>query len=297
VLKRHREIDGEDAAFPGQVADVKGAAVGLDSLPADGQPETQAGAVGAPALERTEKLFADARRQPAALVLDLDANLARGRHGPKEDTAIGTAELEPVAEEIRNGGREEQAVGVYGDLGRHCPDGQMNPSGSCLEDCRGLHVPDEIGQHDARMVLSAGAEPDCGQRTVRSLPKTHQRASEHGACPSADSHPAATQDLERDHRGRDQVALLVCESSEPPHLALRQRVLAQAKEFRHCPGDGLVEAVVESAELLGRDRRTERHRQLGEVLAYVTVIVDDLPDGEPGSQHFFAVLRRRCRHR
>src|ERR1700730_14575237 len=63
----------------------------------------------------------DPRGQPAALVLDLDANLVRGRHGPEEDTAMGTAELERVAEEIRNGGREEQAVGVHGDLGRHCP--------------------------------------------------------------------------------------------------------------------------------------------------------------------------------
>jgi hypothetical protein len=297
MLERQREVDGEDAAFPGQVADVKGAAVGLDSLAADGQPETQAGAVGAPALERAEKLFGEARRQPAALVLDLDANLARGRHGPEEDTAIGTAELERVAEKVRNGGRKEQAVGVYGDPGRHCLDGQVNPSGSCLEGCRGLHVPDEIGQDDARAVLSAGAEPDCGQRTVRSLPKTHQRASEHGACPSADGHLAATQDLERDHRGRDQVALLVCESSEPPHLALRQRVLAQPKEFRHCHGNGLVEAVVEGAELLGRDRPTEPHGQVGEALAHVTVIVDDLPDGEPGSQHLTSVLRGRGRHR
>jgi hypothetical protein len=297
MLERHREIDGEDAAFPGQVADVKGAAVGLDCLPADGQPETQAGAVGAPPLERAEKLFGEARSQPAALILDLDANLALGRDGPEEDTAIGTAELERVAEEIRNGGREEQAVGVYGDPGRHCADGQVDPSGGCFEDRRGLHVPDEIGQHDPRAVLSAGAEPDCGQRTVRSLSKTHQRASEHGARPSADSHLAATQDLERDHRGRDQVALLVCESSEPPHLAFRQGVLAQPKEFSHRHGDGLVEAVVEGAELLRRDRRTERHGQAGEAFAYVTVIVDDLPDGEPGSQHLFTVLRRRGRHR
>src|SRR5882672_11819681 len=56
----HGEIDGEDAAFSGQVADVKGAAVGLDSLATDGQPEAQACAIGAPALEREEKLLGEA---------------------------------------------------------------------------------------------------------------------------------------------------------------------------------------------------------------------------------------------
>jgi len=254
VLKRHREIDGEDAAFPGQVADVKGAAVGLDSLPADGQPETQTGAVGAPALEGAKELLGQAGGQSAALVLHLDANLARLGHGPEEDMALGAAELEGVAEKIRDGGREEQPIGVDCDPARHRRDGELNASRSCLEGRRGLHVPDELGQDDARAVLGAGAEPDFGQGTVRKLPKTDQGSSEHGARPSADPPMAATQNLEGHHRDGEEVALLVRESGEPLHLSLRQRVLALPEKFRHRRADGFVKAAVEGAELPGRHR-------------------------------------------
>src|SRR6267378_5936616 len=162
----HGEIDGEDAAFPGQVADVKGAAVGLDSLAADGQPEAQACAIGAPAVERAEKLLGEAAGQPAALVFDFDANPALGGNGPEADMAFAAAELERVAEEIGDGGRQEQTVGVDGNRARHRRDGEVNASRGCLEGGRVLHVPDELGQDDVRAVLRAGAEPDRSQGTI-----------------------------------------------------------------------------------------------------------------------------------
>src|SRR6266478_3274105 len=148
----HGEIDREDTAFPGQVPDVKGAAVGLDSLAADGQPEAQACAIGAPALEGEEKLLGEAGGQPAALVFDFDANLALGGHGPEADMAFAAAELERVAEEIGDGGRQEQPVGVDGNRARDGRDGEVDASCRCLEGGRVLHVPDELGQDDARAV-------------------------------------------------------------------------------------------------------------------------------------------------
>jgi hypothetical protein len=254
MLERHREIDGEDAPFPGEVAHVKGAAVGLNTLAADGQPEAQTCAVGAPAFEGTEELLGKAVCQPSALVLDFDANPAGPCHGPEQDMPFAAAELERVAEEIRDGGREQQAIGVDGDPARHRRDGEVNASRGRLEGRRVLHVPDEVGQDDARAVLGAGAEPDFGQGTVGELPKTDQRSSEHRARPSADPPTTAAQDLEGHHRRREKVALLVCESGEPLHLGLRQRALAQVEKFRDGRADRFVEAAVEGAEFPGRHR-------------------------------------------
>jgi hypothetical protein len=254
MLERHREIDGEDAPFPGEVAHVKGAAVGLNTLAADGQPEAQTCAVGAPAFEGTEELLGKAVCQPSALVLDFDANPAGPCHGPEQDMPFAAAELERVAEEIRDGGREEQAISVDGDPARHRRDGEVNASRGRLEGRRVRHVPDEVGQDDARAVLGAGAEPDFGQGTVGELPKTDQRSSEHRARPSADPPTTAAQDLEGHHRRREKVALLVCESGEPLHLGLRQRALAQVEKFRDGRADRFVEAAVEGAEFPGRHR-------------------------------------------
>jgi len=68
---------------------------------------------------RAEKLLGEAAGQPAALVFDFDANPALGGNGPEADMAFAAAVLERVAEEIGDGGRQEQPVGVDGNRARH----------------------------------------------------------------------------------------------------------------------------------------------------------------------------------
>jgi hypothetical protein len=69
---RPGKIDGEHAARPGEVAHVKRAAVRFDPAAADGQPQTEARALGAELLERSEHLLRVPFRQAAAFVLDAD---------------------------------------------------------------------------------------------------------------------------------------------------------------------------------------------------------------------------------
>ncbi len=69
-----RQIDDEDATRARQVSHVETASVRDNSPLAVGQSQTEAGAVGATLLERMKQFSALSLRQPAALVLHLDAN-------------------------------------------------------------------------------------------------------------------------------------------------------------------------------------------------------------------------------
>ena len=62
---------------------------------------------------------------------------------------------------------------------------------------------------------------------------------------------------------------------------VRVRLLAFARVHRDGARDGLVEASVERAEVFRADRRVRLHGQLGNGLTDVTIIVNDLRDGEP----------------
>ena len=54
-------------------------------------------------------------------------------------------------------------------------------------------------------------------------------------------------------------------------------------------GDGVVQAAIEGAELVDRERRIALERQVGDGLAEVAVVVDDLVDGKAQLQQFLAV--------
>ncbi len=69
---RQGEIDGEHAARAGEIAHVQPATVRLDAATADGQPQTEAGSLGAELRERLEELLRSSVREAATFVLDVD---------------------------------------------------------------------------------------------------------------------------------------------------------------------------------------------------------------------------------
>ncbi len=74
----------QDASRAGEIADAELASVRFDTATTDGQPQTDAGSIAAPLLERPEQLFRLSPREATALVLDVDddALLRRGPHRP-----------------------------------------------------------------------------------------------------------------------------------------------------------------------------------------------------------------------
>ena len=81
-----------------------------------------------------------------------------------------------------------------------------------------------------------------------------------------------------------QVAKLVGKKTKPFPPAcgfhVDGRLAAFEPVLRHGHGDGVIEAGIQQAEVIGADRRLQFHRQLGDRLADVPVVVNDLGDGE-----------------
>src|SRR5688500_9287196 len=73
------QLDAEYAAVAGHVADVDDAALRLDRLARDRQPEAEAAAVLAALDQRRKQVVNLAGREPAARIRDLDRHAARFR--------------------------------------------------------------------------------------------------------------------------------------------------------------------------------------------------------------------------
>jgi hypothetical protein len=70
------QIDGKDASNAGPIAHRKGPAVGFDAAAADGQSQTEAGAIPATLLKWPKQLFGLTWGEAAALIFDLDEDAA-----------------------------------------------------------------------------------------------------------------------------------------------------------------------------------------------------------------------------
>ena len=119
---------------------------------------------------------------------------------------------------------------------------------------------------------------------------------EHRAGAPCDADVPGLEHLERDDRGVHQVAQFVREEPEalaPARgLSIERGLIAGAPVLGDGAGDGVVEASVQRAKVVGADGRVHFHRQLGDRLADVAVVVHDLRHGEPLQQQVVPVLDR-----
>jgi hypothetical protein len=215
-----RQLDGEDAPLVRQIPHAERAAHGLDAPAADGEPETQAGPVDAPLLEGVKEILDLARREAAALVLDLDEDAIGGRARPQRDVAVGAAELERVLEQVGDRGREDLWVDVDIDPGRDGGDGQPEAAGAGFQYGLDLHLADDLGQRDAPVLSEPGLEAYVHERVVEDIAHRPQVADEHGAGAPGDAHRPLLEDGEREHRGGEPVAQLVREDPQERSVPL-----------------------------------------------------------------------------
>ena len=119
---------------------------------------------------------------------------------------------------------------------------------------------------------------------------------EHGPGTSGDAHIPRLEHLEREDRGIGQVAQLM--SQEPEALAparglsVEGGLISFAPELGDGARDGVVKASVQRAKVIRADGRVHFHRQIGDGLADVAVVVHDLRDGESLKQQVMPVLDR-----
>src|SRR5205823_13025297 len=75
-------------------------------------------------------------------------------------------------------------------------------------------------------------------------------------------------------------------------LSIDAGLISFAPVFGDSTGDGVVETSVQRAKVLRADRGVQFHCQFGDGLAHVTIVVDDLRDGEPLEKQVVAVVYR-----
>jgi hypothetical protein len=115
--KRHggkwlpRQVDGEHASSPRQVARIDPAIVRFSAPSAEGEAKTYAGAIGAALLERAKELVGIPAWQAAALVLDLDEHALGACANPECDGRPRPRELEGVLEKVSDYRGKHLSVG------------------------------------------------------------------------------------------------------------------------------------------------------------------------------------------
>ena len=108
---------------------------------------------------------------------------------------------------------------------------------------------------------------------------------EHVSRAATDSHVPGSENLERQNRGVEQVSQLVREELQSVGAARRCDIhgglIPLTSIFGDRPGNRIVEAPVQHAEIRDANRGVRLGRQLGDRLADITVVVHDLRHGEP----------------
>jgi hypothetical protein len=75
-------------------------------------------------------------------------------------------------------------------------------------------------------------------------------------------------------------------------LSINARLISLTAVLRHRACDGIIEASVQRPKIVGADGNVQFHRQFGDGLADVAIVVHDLPHREPLMQEVMAVLDR-----
>ena len=210
----------------------------------------------------------------------------------------GPRELEGVLQQVDHDRRDDLAVGVHRQSGlarRARVSWRPRAVASMAADGDNSSIRSATTKSTA--VLRVVPEADLGDRAIDEVGEPGQAALEHRAGAAADADVPGPEHFER-HAGRvDQVADLVGEEAEALVLLrggdVAHRLMPFTSVLRHRAGDGIVQAAIERAEVVDADRRVLLHREVGDRLADVAVVVHDLRHGEPLQTQLAPVMARR----
>jgi len=168
----------------------------------------------------------------------------------------------------------------------------VNPAGVRLELGTDLDLRDEVSDRDELDAEGARVEAHGGKRPIDEVLQARQAAFEDPARASVDGHLTALDDLKGQRCRAQHVAQLVGEIAKALRALVLDRELTLVGVLPDGPGNGIVEAEVERLEFPGGDRGVHLHGELGDRLAHVAVVVNDLADGESHAKQVAAVTAR-----
>jgi hypothetical protein len=139
---------------------------------------------------------------------------------------------------------------------------------------------DELGHQESVPILDALRESDLGKRATNERNGSHEAPMEDASRASCDANIARLQNLERHDRGVEHVAQFMrqepCALAPTRGFSIEGRLILFASELGNGARDGVVEASVQCAKVIGADGRVLFHCEIGDGLTHVAVIVNDL---------------------
>ena len=129
-------------------------------------------------------------------------------------------------------------------------------------------------------MLATGFETHARERAVDELLQAAQAAAEQVAGAAVDADGALAQHRVGKRRRVQAVAKFMGQFAQFLGVLITVRELAQTRVLGDGAGDRLVEAAVENAEILGRDRRAKLAGELGDRLTDIAVAMHHLADAE-----------------
>src|SRR3990172_8483267 len=201
-LGSRRQVDGEDATLPWDVARADLATVCLDGLAADREPKTKARAViFAPLPEGAKHLpFRLVVSETPALVFDLDEHARVVGLRPERHPSTSGCVLEGVLQEVHHRRREELRVPGDRQRGIDTFHRELDVAVLSVQIGGDRNLVYEDGQRYPFASVHARFQTDFGQAPVDEVAKAREAAAERRARASADADLARPKCLERQKR-------------------------------------------------------------------------------------------------
>ncbi|RPJ83278.1 MAG: hypothetical protein EHM13_07860, partial [Acidobacteria bacterium] len=227
----------------------------------------------------------------AALGLDLDGDEPVPAHGTNRHVAVRDGVLECVLEKVEERRREKLWVSVDHDIHRRRgSEAQAHLPLRGLQRCRAFDVVQEPRDGHPLRLVRPRRQADLGDGGVQEVAHAHEAAFRDRPGAPAGRDPPALHRRKRQHGRGEKVTQLVRQVAEPFRFPVPERQLALAAELGHRSSDRIVEAEVQRLEVLGADGNLLIDRRLGDGLADVAVVMDDLRYGKPLRKQLAAVL-------
>ena len=131
----------------------------------------------------------------------------------------------------------------------------------------------------------SGCQPHIGEGAIYEVSKSYQSTVQYGARRPVQANITDSDGGKSERGAIEEVAQLVREKSQPfinrVRLLIGDDRIALAIEFRDSNGDSVVEAAVESAELVCLKGRIAFESEVGYCLAEIAIVVNHLLNREP----------------
>ena len=141
---------------------------------------------------------------------------------------------------------------------------------------RGRDFVNERRHAESLTSLHPGGKPDLRERALDEILETRQAAAQHRSGIAIDGDRSALQCVEGEERTIEEVPKLVSRVPATLDFLLGPPLCREPRVLCHCFSDRRVEASVQRMKFFDGDRRVLLDRDLGDDLADITVVVNDL---------------------